>query len=257
MTVEIAAQPAKIDEAPLGAFLPYHNAACWVAYQSFNPQPTTGPKHITYILDDGSSQYEDATEQEAKYRMAQEQIRHAAGRGLIRVYGRIVDSYETDADLQDSKPSDLMLDGKVRLIHPEEFQKIMTSIDDSVVVGEIYYMEIAVDWNDLIKVFGPLALEFGHPLMTNERQIDRPAEDTAFSGHAKPVRGRPAKWDWNLINTEIVVLANSIDGLPKSQAELESWVAGKCQELFGMEPGVSTIRSKIAPIYSRLRQNSQ
>lgn len=67
-------------------------------------------------------------------------------------------------------------------------------------------------------------------------------------------RGRPRKWDWDRILAEVVLLANTPDGLPNSQAELERFVMEHCQETYGHEPAPSLIRQKIAPIYQKLRQ---
>ena len=143
------------------------------------------------------------------------------------------------------------------MVKPEEVRKLAFYLggeDDNLAIGEHIYDLVAVNWHELIEVFGPLSLEYGSHLLKEERP-----EPESFSSSEEPPpvisrRGRPQKWDWNQLNLEIVLLANSPKGLPQTQAELEAWAAEKCQDLFGGEPGISTIRSKIAPIYKRLRQ---
>lgn len=73
---------------------------------------------------------------------------------------------------------------------------------------------------------------------------------------SSPTRGRPREYDWDAILREIVLLANTPDGLPKTQAELERWVAVKCRKLFGKEPDPSLIRKHVGPIYQRIRSKS-
>lgn len=60
--------------------------------------------------------------------------------------------------------------------------------------------------------------------------------------------GRPQKYDWDLFWAEVVKIANTPNGLPETQAELVDKMAEWCSQKWGDEPGVSTIRKKIALI---------
>jgi len=66
-------------------------------------------------------------------------------------------------------------------------------------------------------------------------------------------QGRKAKYEWDEFYIEIAVKAD-LDALPESQAELEKYMADWCLENWGEQPAVSTIRSKISPIYRHPRK---
>jgi hypothetical protein len=61
-------------------------------------------------------------------------------------------------------------------------------------------------------------------------------------------RGRPSH-DWEAFYIEIIRRANTPDGLPDKQADLEQSMLVWCQSKWGKEPGISTVREKISPIY--------
>ena len=67
-------------------------------------------------------------------------------------------------------------------------------------------------------------------------------------------RGRPGLYKWDDFQVEITRIANTPDGLPEMQADLEKEMAQWCEDTWGVQPGVSTIRGKIAPHYQRDRQ---
>ncbi|MEQ9487627.1 MAG: hypothetical protein RIM72_01400 [Alphaproteobacteria bacterium] len=66
-------------------------------------------------------------------------------------------------------------------------------------------------------------------------------------------RGRTPQYDWVKFHAEIAIRAD-LDGLPETQAELEKEMASWCLEEWGKEPGESTLRSKISPIYNHPRR---
>jgi hypothetical protein len=66
-------------------------------------------------------------------------------------------------------------------------------------------------------------------------------------------RGRPEKYNWTEFYVEVIVRAD-LDNLPESQAELERSMADWCEQKWGIQPGDSTIREKISPIYNHLRK---
>jgi hypothetical protein len=60
--------------------------------------------------------------------------------------------------------------------------------------------------------------------------------------------GRPAVWDWDAFNREVVRLANTINGLPP-RAELQRHMLDWCEQTWGESPAESTVRERIARIY--------
>ena len=67
-------------------------------------------------------------------------------------------------------------------------------------------------------------------------------------------RGRPSSYKWDDFQVEITRIANTPDGLPEIQADLEEIMAQWCEDTWGVQPGISTIREKIAPHYQRDRR---
>lgn len=58
----------------------------------------------------------------------------------------------------------------------------------------------------------------------------------------KGKKGRKAKWDWNSATRELMGLANSPDGLPITQAQIEEHMAQWFLNEFGKTPSESSIR---------------
>ena len=243
----------------LGHYLLIEHAASWIAFGTFNRKTIEWSTHLSTIFDEQSDYFNtEFVKHDSQYWMAFQQLCKAIGRGKITTYGRYYEPEEGEE--ADPRADDVLADGRTRLVKPEEAHKLFAYLggeEDNLAIGEHIYDLVAVNWHELIEVFGPLSLEFGSHLLKEKRPEP---ESFSFPEEPSPAisrRGRPQKWDWDQLNLEIVLLANSPKGLPQSQAELEAWAAEKCQDLFGAEPGISTIRSKIAPIYTRLRQKSQ
>ncbi len=76
--------------------------------------------------------------------------------------------------------------------------------------------------------------------------------EDSVSGQSR--KGRKPLYDWDNFFCEIAVRAD-LDGLPATQAELEKEMASWCLSTWGKEPGESTLRSKISPIYDHLRRS--
>jgi len=74
----------------------------------------------------------------------------------------------------------------------------------------------------------------------------KPINQTASSNR----RGRKTKFDWESFYIEIAVRADSINGLPESQADLVGDMASWCEENWEEPPGDSSLKSKISPIYN-------
>ncbi len=75
-----------------------------------------------------------------------------------------------------------------------------------------------------------------------------PSADTAT-----PRRGRPFKWDWDAFWVEVALVADTLDGLPKKQADLERHMADWFERIHGGAPSESQIREKAKRLYSAKR----
>ena len=67
----------------------------------------------------------------------------------------------------------------------------------------------------------------------------------------KAPKGRPgakARYDWDAFAREIVRLAQTPDGLPEPQAELEKHMADWFNETYGTIPAESTIRKRLVKV---------
>lgn len=115
--------------------------------------------------------------------------------------------------------------------------------------NEITYIDIAVSWEDFI----------GHFSWYEDRAVKEPDNDCAEKAHYRPTMnaaprgrgGRPPKYKWDEFYLELIRLANTPDGLPEKQADLERHMAEWCALAWGQEPAPSVIRSKLAPLYKR------
>jgi hypothetical protein len=104
------------------------------------------------------------------------------------------------------------------------------------------YELIEVNTNALFALY---PRELGHD--TNETATALPQ---ALEQEATERRGRKP-YSWEEFYAAIAVMAH-LDALPKTQAELEAHMLAWCQARWGKEPGLSTVRQKIGPIYSAL-----
>ena len=91
--------------------------------------------------------------------------------------------------------------------------------------------------------------------------------DTMFNPAAKAVPtseiapeqknkgGRPPEWDWNAFTLETIRIANSVNGLPDTRAELaevmRAWFVNQCDD----HPAATTIEDRIRPIYQYLERS--
>jgi hypothetical protein len=66
-------------------------------------------------------------------------------------------------------------------------------------------------------------------------------------------RGRKPKYDWESFQHEITRIANTPDGLPEFQSELEEMMADWCLSTWGKEPAESTIRSHVTTVYQKAK----
>jgi len=63
--------------------------------------------------------------------------------------------------------------------------------------------------------------------------------------------GRPPKYDWDAFWRQVVVAALHPDGLPEVQADLVKQMLEWCTLTWDREPGESTIKDKLSPLYAR------
>lgn len=74
----------------------------------------------------------------------------------------------------------------------------------------------------------------------------------------KPQTGRPTKYDWESFYIAITLIANSLDGLPDKQADLEAEMMQWCiDNNWPDTPAQSMIRKKISPIYQALKKDKK
>ncbi len=59
-------------------------------------------------------------------------------------------------------------------------------------------------------------------------------------------RGRKPKWDWDGAVGHLLSVANTPDGLPESQAEIERLVAAWFRDTVDAEPAESLIRNHVS-----------
>ena len=69
--------------------------------------------------------------------------------------------------------------------------------------------------------------------------------------------GRPSK-DWDGFYREVIRIANMPDGLPDGsggQSRLETRMLEWCERTWGKQPGLSTVRGKLGPLYDYLSKH--
>jgi len=69
--------------------------------------------------------------------------------------------------------------------------------------------------------------------------------------------GRPPKWDWEGCAIALIAHANTPDGLPGSQAEIEGLMATFFYNRYGCEPAESLIREHAVKIIAELRRGRE
>ena len=78
-------------------------------------------------------------------------------------------------------------------------------------------------------------------------------QDTAPAeiDRSPPKRGRRPKYDWQSFDAQVVAIAH-YDGLPDLQAELEKKMLQWCEDHWGSQPGLSTVRGRLGPLCRKL-----
>lgn len=84
-------------------------------------------------------------------------------------------------------------------------------------------------------------------------QDRNPISDSPIEPAAANRGGRPVEYDWDSFTMEIILRANSPDGLPETQAELIRDLLQWFSDNYGVEPAESAVKQRISKIYSYLK----
>jgi hypothetical protein len=239
------ANKSRWDDEISGALLiRFHEACWWIATGTYTP-PGSGPANpfsaVNAEWHDDQSKFHFG-----KYLLARKQL-------LNLVVARRVDFFVVISETNHSSVFGVTDNSSVEkrlyklVLRRDETPQVIEIDDDMADFNPLQPLlrgaeleMLLVDYKALTQCF-----DFGMPL---------PAESISQPRMSTVRRGRPPRWDWETILSEIVILANTPDGLPEKQADLEKWVASRCLTLFGEEPASSTIRRKVGYLYQRLRQ---
>ena len=235
-------------------YLLFDEAVCWIAFKQYE-YPPIGPRDAyEYMMGDAVFE-EEGIECRGKYELAQDQLIAAIENRLVTLAGLLYENAGTEGKPDENQPSSRRMEMHA-ISHEAAASGDFYEEDGSWFVADRWYDKLVVPVKELEAVFGGLTRR-------TETSDTRTADNVVSEGDADrkvlPLRrrGRPPVWDWEALKVEIIALANSPDGLPAKQAELESWAANYFQQKHGSEPSVSSIRSKLSPIYDRLRQKSR
>jgi hypothetical protein len=228
-------------------FLLLDEAINAIAYGQLSPA-AVGPRTLISLFSEDELVL-DGNRDMGRYELAQEQLFGFAAQGKIKVFGKL-DKEEVTAE-PNEKPrfEELIKELSAEHFAKDDFQKE----DHAYFLGGQWYKQLAVCVAEFEPILNMLRPQSVSEITTARDNADEPAELLSTGKQ----RGRPKHWDWERLLQEMVLLANTPDGLPDTQAKLERWAAKKCFELFGHEPATSSIRSKIAPIYDLLRQKGR
>ncbi len=64
-------------------------------------------------------------------------------------------------------------------------------------------------------------------------------------GKPKSARGRPTEWNWDGAVGHLIAVANTMDGLPDTQADIERLVADWFSDTYDAQPAESAIRKHV------------
>ena len=212
--------------------------AVWVVAKGGDPSPFLGKTPLQSFASPSLLEFTRDTNWGAYY-LARDQLVRSVMSSRLSLFGTISPETTGDHDV-----------AHVFKIPPELIEPLDVFDDDEPTsIQGIEFDEILVPAAELESLF-----DFGPPLsqLFESKQLSGVAEDGQKSKQWPRV-GRPRKWDWDRILAEVVLLANTPDGIPEKQSDLENWVCARCRELFDDEPSVSQVRKKVAPIYQSLR----
>lgn len=236
-------------------FVMIEEAIFWIGFGTYH-YPSVGPKSLHKFL--GHSDFAQWNEElegllELKFEFARDMLFAAIENGhLIAIGMETLDSERAEVD----NPS-IPLGEYCRRIKPADFERGgWSEMFGRYTIGRVIYAGIFVQKADLDRVFGPFQ-KVGVAGIITGLPISDHIVNSGGDGETGRPRGRRPKWDWELILAGVVHAIGKTGQVPEKQVDLERIIAEYCQQKFGDEPSVSSIRDKASPIFDMLRQNSQ
>jgi hypothetical protein len=236
-------------------YLLFHEAMCWIAFDQYD-FPPIGPRDYFEFMFDDTFWGDEGSMDRAKYELAEQQLIAAIENGLISLLGgnKQVGEITHSPAIQNSESVEMQMH---QISHDAVAASDFYEDDGVYYVANRWYDRLIVPVNELEAAFSAFIRRAKSPENLLPVVTNSPQDDSKAKLFSQKRRGRPPEWDWDALKVEIIALANSPDGLPYKQADLESWTAEYFQRKNGREPSVSSIRSKLSPIYERLRQKGQ
>lgn len=228
-------------------------AANWIGYGVFGP-PGIGPYWFTGWIDCQQLFTFASLHANGRLELARHQLLGRLATDQVALWGMFA-KHECP---RSKRENDVSYAYRRTVRIPESmFEQIVENVEDGMhSVADVYFDCLLIEHAWLTKTFepGPPAsmLPDAQQGETSVLQLED-GERSIIS----PSRGRPPKWDWEWLMTEVIVLANTPDGLPDKQADLETWAAEQFLNKYNSEPSASHIRKKVGPIYRRMRSKSQ
>lgn len=93
----------------------------------------------------------------------------------------------------------------------------------------------------------------GGNITPNVVEVDSKAVQRLCAAKASGPGGRPLK-DWDTFHVEVIAIANTPDGLPDKQADLERRMLDWCQQHMADPPQETAVRDRVSAIYQRLKR---
>ena len=239
-TEEIFGQPVSLEKGSRFMNMPcyFFEEAILVVARSDEPTTFIGKQPMGLLAFQESYSFLRDTAWGAYY-LAREQVVRAVMGEKLNLYGIIWQDDAANLGCRNVFPIPPKKIDDTNIFDEDEDTRIQGIMFDELVIEAAQLEELFA--------FGPKMSELKYGATTS-----RSADGADLQGPL-PKIGRPRKWDWERILSEVVLLANTPDGLPEKQSDLETWVCARCRELFNEEPALSQIRKKVAPIYQAIR----
>jgi hypothetical protein len=133
--------------------------------------------------------------------------------------------------------------------------------NEKTTIPKDFWAEIYLKFDSIVSEAGivPAPLAFNNEctaycnITINCKQLLKAFPDTKKPPYIE-TRGRKTKYDWTRFLIQIILIAQTPDGLPEKQAELEESMSLWCDNNWGKTPSESMIREKISPIYQELKK---
>ncbi len=233
-----------------GKLVEIDEAICWVAFDSFQ-MPPLGPREAYEFL--LHTDYREWLEGEADktqqaFEIAREQVFNAIENGHVAAVGK-----EAEREMDDPRGEHVP---PLTIVTPQMFTNGgWSEAGRAYQIGETTFEGLFVKHDDLIRVFSPFKKTRS---AGDSEKMEIPAEvPKAPVDLERARRGRPRKYDWDRVLSEVAFDIGQTGEVPASQAALETMIAERFMDLIGDEPGRSGIRERASGLYKMLRQKSQ